>query len=118
MDEHALEQVFSRAEWQGIIKELKIPQRQSQALSLLFCGYSDKQISLKLGIAVPTVRTYLHRLFARFDVQDRQELVLHVFGVFRQHCRDTHQCPVKAFYEHLGLEEATVLHSVSTLDNK
>ena len=37
---------------------------------------SDKQISQQLGMSVATVRTHMSRLFAKFDVKDRIELIL------------------------------------------
>jgi DNA-binding NarL/FixJ family response regulator len=93
------QQVFSEIEWQGIIKELSLPRRQSEILKLLFCGHSDKQIAQTLNISLPTVRTYLHRLFEHFNVQDRHELVIYVFEHFRNHCRKVPNCPVIDYYE-------------------
>ncbi len=89
------EDIFSNKEWTAIVKRLQIPPRQAQVLQMLFLGHSDKQIARELDIAMPTVRTYMNRLFARFDVQDRHELILHIFANFRKTCRETKDCPWK-----------------------
>ena len=80
--------IFSESEWLEIVNELSLPPRQAEVIKLLFVGHSDKQIALELQISVPTVRTHLSRLFSRFDVQDRTELVLYVFRHFREGCRE------------------------------
>jgi DNA-binding NarL/FixJ family response regulator len=95
MTEQLNEDVFQDNEWAAIVRQLKIPQRQSQVLKMLFNGHSDKQIARDLDIAMPTVRTYMNRLFARFNVQDRHELILHVFAHFRKGCRTAKDCPWK-----------------------
>lgn len=75
--------IFSEAEWQVLYKTLDLPKRQQQVVRHLFDGLSDKQVAESLGIATPTVRSHLARLFARFQVQDRTELVLYVVREFR-----------------------------------
>lgn len=80
--------IFSESEWLEIVNELSLPPRQAEVIKLLFVGHSDKQIALELQISVPTVRTHLSRLFSRFDVQDRTELVLYVFRYFREGYRE------------------------------
>ncbi len=79
-------EIFSESEWMELAKELSLSPRQAQVLQCLFLGHSDKQIVLELQMALPTVRTHLNRLFSRFDVQDRTELVLYVFHCFHHEC--------------------------------
>ena len=79
--------IFSESEWLEIANELSLPPRQAEVIKLLFVGHSDKQIALELQISVPTVRTHLSRLFSKFDVQDRTELILYVFRKFRKNSR-------------------------------
>jgi DNA-binding NarL/FixJ family response regulator len=38
--------------------------RQSQILSLMAEGFSDKEIARKIGVRYPTVRTHIDRVFA------------------------------------------------------
>jgi len=78
--------IFSQGEWDVLIDELALSLRQSQIVQKLFKGHSDKQIARELEIAVPTVRTHLTRLFSRFNLADRNELILQVFCRFREGC--------------------------------
>jgi DNA-binding CsgD family transcriptional regulator len=76
--------IFTEDEWISLHKLLELPPRQRQVIRQLFDGHSDKQIADQIGIALPTVRSHLRRLYTRFDVQDRTELVLHVVRVHLQ----------------------------------
>jgi DNA-binding NarL/FixJ family response regulator len=77
-------QLFSEEEWRELEAELCLSPRQAQITRLLMRGFSDKQIARELAISVPTVRTHLHRLFLKLDLQDRYELALRVFMTFRE----------------------------------
>jgi DNA-binding NarL/FixJ family response regulator len=79
--------VFSCGEWLQIQSDLSLSGRQASVVQQLFLGHSDKQIARELCIAIPTVRTHLNRLFVRFGVQDRCELVLHIFAYFMERHR-------------------------------
>jgi DNA-binding NarL/FixJ family response regulator len=85
-------QVFSRREWLQLKEDLSLSCRQAAVIQQLFQGHSDKQIARELCISVPTVRTHLNRLFFRFGVQDRCELVLYVFSYFMERHRQDHRC--------------------------
>jgi DNA-binding NarL/FixJ family response regulator len=76
--------IFSDSEWLELVNELCLSPRQAEVVECLFQGRADKQIAFELQISISTVRTYLSRLFSRFDVQDRHELVLYVFRCFRE----------------------------------
>ena len=76
--------VFTEDEWLSLYKRLGVPGRQRQVIRQLFNGDSDRQIAEHIGIALPTVRSHLGRMYTRFDVQDRTELVLHVVRVHLQ----------------------------------
>lgn len=85
--------VFTEKEWEVILAELSLSPRQKEVIRRLFSGLSDKQIAAKLNISVPTVRTHIGRLFSRFHLQDRSELILRIFLQFRQGCRiDKNEC--------------------------
>jgi len=77
-------EIFTESEWAELVNELRLSPRQAEVIRYLFLGHSDKQIATGLQISLPTVRTHLSRLFSRFDVQDRTELVLYVFRYFRK----------------------------------
>jgi len=87
MDSATGAEIFSEKEWRVLVSKISLSPRQTEVIQLLFKGHSDKQIARELKIAVPTVRTHLTRLFSRFDLQDRHELILHVICLFREGCR-------------------------------
>ena len=87
--------LFSKSEWSGLIDELSLAPRQAEVIEHLLYGLSDKQIAAELCISVPTVRTYLRRLFSKFNVQDRIELILYVMHHFRRGC-GSKSCPRRA----------------------
>ncbi len=84
--------MFSPQEWTELKRELLLPPRQADVVEQLLMGHSDKQIAHVLNMSVPTVRTHLCRLFSRFGVEDRCELIVHMYGCFREKCMDC-GCP-------------------------
>ena len=79
-------QLFSDQEWGRIQEHLGLPPRQAEITKHIMYGESDKQIARELGISVPTVRTHVSRLFRKFNLNDRKELILHVFTCLRRYC--------------------------------
>lgn len=79
--------IFSAEEWAELKQDLGLSPRQADVMEQLLQGHSDKQIAHELRMSVPTVRTHLCRLFARFGVQDRCELIVHVCACFRERCQ-------------------------------
>jgi DNA-binding CsgD family transcriptional regulator len=79
----AFADLLSDKEWTSVKKELALSPRQAQVVRCLLQAKADKQIAGEIGISVPTVRTYLDRLFHKFHVNDRVELLVHVFGCVR-----------------------------------
>lgn len=67
--------------WADIARVLELAPQQTRIVELILRGKRDKQIATELGLSVPTVRTYLKRVFERVGVQDRVELILRVFAV-------------------------------------
>lgn len=86
----ALHGPFSDEEWVEVFQSLHMSPQQSRIIVLLVGGLGDKQIAQQLGIAIPTLRTHIGRIFTRLGVADRAELVLRIFCEFRRGCRD---CP-------------------------
>ncbi len=76
------ESTFTDEQWARLTDQLLLPPRQKQVIRLLLDGRSDKQIADEIGLAVPTVRSHLGRIYAKFSVQDRTELVIYVFRTF------------------------------------
>lgn len=84
--------IFSQGEWSQLVAQLALSPRQAQIASLLLRGWADKQIAAELDISTHTIRTYLDRMFAKMQVQDRCEVVVHIFRQFRASC-DPSMCP-------------------------
>jgi DNA-binding NarL/FixJ family response regulator len=54
--------------------------RQSEIVSLIASGYSDKQIAIALRVSQRTVRTHIERLYAAHGLHSRAQAV-HVWAV-------------------------------------
>jgi len=76
--------LVSAQEWVQLTKSLELSPRQADIAEHLLRGESDKQIARELKISVPTVRTHLGRLFQKFGINDRVELILYIFACLRQ----------------------------------
>jgi DNA-binding CsgD family transcriptional regulator len=70
-------------EWEAVALSLRLSPRQAAIVKLILEGKRDKQIAVSLAMSISTLRTHITRIFARLDVADRLELVLHVFTHFR-----------------------------------
>jgi DNA-binding CsgD family transcriptional regulator len=57
------------------LTRLRLTPRQSQVLSLIASGLSDKQIAARLGVTHRTVRTHLDRLLREHGLHSRTEAV-------------------------------------------
>jgi len=68
--------LFSEQEWIRVTHGLSLSPQQDVLARNLLLGKSDKQIAREMGIAIPTVRSHITRLFRKFDVCDRIELIL------------------------------------------
>lgn len=75
--------LVSDREWIQIRKTAGLSPRQADIVKHIVQGESDKQIARQLNITVPTVRTHLERLFRKFDLNDRVELLVYVFALVR-----------------------------------
>ncbi len=84
--------VFTEHEWNELVVQLALSPRQAEITTLLLHGCADKQIARALEMSHHTLRTHMGRMFTKLDVQDRCELIAHVFREFRSGCNpDT--CP-------------------------
>ena len=57
------------------LTKLRLTPRQSQVLSLIASGHSDKEIASRLGVSHRTVRTHLDRLLREHGLHSRTEAV-------------------------------------------
>ncbi|HEX2837341.1 MAG TPA: helix-turn-helix transcriptional regulator [Phycisphaerales bacterium] len=65
--------------WDAVVVQLGLAPQQERVVRLIVCGARDKRIASELGLKLPTVRTYLDRIYRRVGVRDRLELVVKVF---------------------------------------
>jgi DNA-binding NarL/FixJ family response regulator len=79
-------EIFSESEWVELVRDLCLPPRQAEVAKHLLLGQSDKQIAIAMQISVAAVRAHLSRLFSKFGLQDRTELILYMFIHFRRKC--------------------------------
>ena len=69
------------ATWTQVVDLLELSPQQTRIVELLLYGLQDREIAAELDLTVPTIRTYLGRIYVRFNVNSRLTLVLHVFRV-------------------------------------
>ena len=67
-------QSFRRPDAQANISEDLSP-RESEVLELLARGYLYKEIAASLAISVPTVNTYIRRIYEKLHVRSRAQAV-------------------------------------------
>ena len=77
--------------WQEVASSLTLSPQQQRIVELILQGRQDKEIAAALGLSVPTVRTYLKRVFDRTGANDRLDLVLRIFSIAQRVAKRHHQ---------------------------
>jgi DNA-binding CsgD family transcriptional regulator len=67
-------------EWDHLHRDFKITKRESELLSLVMQGLSNKEIGEKLFISEGTVKNHLHHIMRKLKVRNRTELSMKVRG--------------------------------------
>jgi DNA-binding CsgD family transcriptional regulator len=80
----ACTELVSDQEWTLLQENLALSPRQAEIVYRILHARSDRQIACELDISVATVRTHLARLFQKFDVNDRVELLVYVLRSLRE----------------------------------
>lgn len=70
--------------WIVIASRLKLSKQQKRIVELLLRANKDKQIACAMSLSVPTVRTYLKRIFERTQTTDRLSLILKIFAMAQE----------------------------------
>lgn len=66
--------------WPSVTESLQLSKQQARIVAAMLKGLCDKEIATELGLRLPTVRTYLSRIFRGLDVEDRVGVILRVFA--------------------------------------
>lgn len=75
--------------WDQVAEEMQLSRQHRRIVELLLCGAKCKQLAPALGIAEPTVQTYLKRIYQRHGVAGHTELLLHIMRLSQRY----HDCP-------------------------
>ncbi len=67
---------LSGSEWDHVVSSLGLSPQQARIVELILAGLSDTQVAMQMNVRVPTVRTYLTRVFQRTGTAGRVELVM------------------------------------------
>ncbi len=67
--------------WDQIAETLELSPQQKRIVGLLLCDMCGKQIAQEMQLKVPTLRTYIKRIFDRTGAQDEKALILLVCGM-------------------------------------
>jgi DNA-binding NarL/FixJ family response regulator len=58
--------------------------REREIVSLVVCGFRNRDIAHQLCISEQTVKNHLRNIFAKVDIQDRLELAL--YAIYHRVC--------------------------------
>ena len=72
--------ILSERDWDLLATDLQLSPRQMEIARFISQGMGDKQIAWQLGISFGTVRAHMSRLFQKCEVNDRLELLAHIYA--------------------------------------
>ena len=78
---------FSSEEWDELGCDLKLSPRALQLVRGIFNDQTEVAIADDLSISAHTVHSYLIRIYQRFGVCSREELLVYVFGRYLEQHR-------------------------------
>jgi DNA-binding CsgD family transcriptional regulator len=70
--------------WEHVAQEMRLSDQHKRIVELLLRGTRCKQLGPALGLAGPTVRTYLKRIYDRQGVANHAELLLRIMALSQQ----------------------------------
>ena len=56
--------------------------KERETLKLLVFGYSNSEIAKELGISTPTVEYRVRKLYQKFEVKNKRELIIYFLDDF------------------------------------
>ncbi len=79
--------IFSNEEWDELGCDLRLSPRALQLVRGIFDDQTEGAIAYDLRISVHTVHSYLIRIYQRFGVFSREQLLVYVFGRYLERHR-------------------------------
>lgn len=70
--------MYTEIDWAKIDKLMNLAPQQRKIVRLLMTGASDKQIADNLKLSICTIRSHMQRLYRKYNVVDRVELIFYV----------------------------------------
>jgi DNA-binding CsgD family transcriptional regulator len=67
--------------WHQVAKQMNLPPQHKRVVACILRDMTDQQIADHLELAVPTIRTYLKRIYERAGTPNRLRLVLHIMKI-------------------------------------
>jgi DNA-binding NarL/FixJ family response regulator len=72
---------LGQATWHDIISQMQLPPQHVKIVACVLQDLSDQQIADELGLARPTIRTYLGRIYRKANVRTKTQLVLRILAM-------------------------------------
>ncbi|MEE8153657.1 MAG: LuxR C-terminal-related transcriptional regulator [Phycisphaerales bacterium] len=72
--------IFSNKEWDELLGDLNLSSRALELIRGIFDDQTEEGIAYDLRISVHTVHSYLIRVYQRFGVSSREQLLVYIFG--------------------------------------
>lgn len=79
--------IFSNKEWDELLDGLNLSSRALQLIKGIFDDKTEEGIAYDLRISVHTVHSYLIRVYQRFGISSREQLIVYVFGLYLERHR-------------------------------
>ena len=79
--------IFSNKEWDELGCDLMLSPRALQLVRGIFDDQTEVAIAYDLSISVHTVHSHLIRIYQRFGVRSREQLLVYIFGRYLEQHR-------------------------------
>ncbi len=79
--------IFSNKEWDELLDGLNLSSRALQLIRGIFDDQTEEGIAYDLRISIHTVHSYLIRIYQKFGVNSREQLLVYIFGQYLERHR-------------------------------
>ena len=70
--------------WVQVVASWQLPPQVARVGERILRCYKDRRIATDMGLKIPTVRTYITRLFQLTDSDDRQDFIVNAWRKSRE----------------------------------